>query len=120
MKTYIVLLLLIAATAACSTPRRSETLGNAPVLKTAAEERGQKVFMQNCNSCHVGGTGALGPSINDKPLPVFAMRFQVRHGLGVMPAFPEEKTSDAELDDLMTYLLALRRAGPPQNVSDAR
>lgn len=32
-------------------------------------------------------------------------------GLGAMPAFADEKISDAELDDLLAYLKALRHAG---------
>lgn len=99
---------------ACGTARRSEALGNAPVVADAAEQRGQSVFMQHCNACHVGGAGALAPGINDKPLPAFLMRFQVRRGLGAMPAFPGEKISDAELDDLIAYLRALRQARAPK------
>jgi mono/diheme cytochrome c family protein len=111
----IVLLVFSVLLAGCGTSRRSETLGNAPEL-TGAEENGRLVFMQNCNACHVGGSGSLGPSLNDKPLPEFLMRFQVRHGLGVMPSFPEDKISEAELDDLMDYLKALRRGGESTDV----
>lgn len=108
----IILGLVLSATlAACSTARRSEALNNAPVLQTESERRGQLVFMQHCHACHTGGAGALGPGINDKPLPGFLIRFQVRRGLGAMPAFSEEKISAAGLDDLLAYLKALRLAG---------
>jgi mono/diheme cytochrome c family protein len=36
------------------------------------------------------------------------IRFQVRHGLGAMPAFSEKEIGDRELDDLVAYLKALR------------
>lgn len=117
MPKLTVLLLLIAAVlqAGCGSARRSEPLGNAPQLDSDAELRGRQVFMQNCNQCHVGGAGSLGPGINDKPLPGFAIRMQVRYGFGAMPAFSKEQISDRKLDDLVVYLKALRRAGPPRS-----
>lgn len=111
LRWTIGLLLITALAVGCSTARRAESLGNAPQLKTEPERRGQLVFMQHCHTCHTGGGGALGPKLNDKPLPGFLIRFQVRQGLGAMPAFADEKISDAELDDLLTYLKALRHAG---------
>jgi mono/diheme cytochrome c family protein len=53
----------------------------------------------------------LGPAINDKPLPGFLVRLQVRSGLGAMPAFSEQDISPEELHDLVLYLKALRRHG---------
>jgi len=55
----------------------------------------------------IPGEADLGPALNDKPLPAFLMRFQVRNGLGVMPAFAKDRISDAELDQLIAYLKAL-------------
>jgi mono/diheme cytochrome c family protein len=69
---------------------------------------GQRVFMQTCNQCHVGGAAGLGPSLNDKRLPAFVVRFQVRHGLGAMPAFSERSISDGQLDDVISYMRYLR------------
>lgn len=65
--------------------------------------------MSYCNGCHPNGEPGLGPGLNDKPLPGFMIRFQVRNGLGVMPAFPDEVISGEELDDLIEYLVELRR-----------
>jgi mono/diheme cytochrome c family protein len=65
--------------------------------------------MQTCNQCHVGGASGLGPGINDKHLPPFFIRFQVRHGLGAMPAFSDRAISDAQLDDVISYLRYLRQ-----------
>jgi mono/diheme cytochrome c family protein len=67
--------------------------------------------MLHCQKCHPGGEAGLGPALNDKPLPVFLMRFQVRKGLGAMPAFPESRISGDELDDLLKYVVAFRRHG---------
>lgn len=69
---------------------------------------GQRVFMQHCNQCHVGGAAGLGPSLNDKRLPPFLVRFQIRHGLGAMPRFPQSVINDAQLEDVVTYVRFLR------------
>ena len=58
--------------------------------------------------CHPGGEGGLGPSLNDKLLPAVAIRTQVRHGLGVMPHFPEKEIPPKELEALVAYMKALR------------
>lgn len=93
----------------CGTARRGTPVQE-PVDTTDPQvERGQHVFMEYCNGCHPGGAGGLGLAINDKPLPDFAIRTQVRRGLGVMPGFSEEIISDEELNDLVVYLKTLRR-----------
>jgi mono/diheme cytochrome c family protein len=96
-----------ALLAGCATARRSEPL-RGPVTLDARSSRGQIVFMRNCNACHPGGEGGLAPAINNKPVPTFVKKFQVRHGLGAMPGFPSSKLSDSDLDDLMAYLKELR------------
>ena len=72
---------------------------------------GQLVFDEHCHQCHPGGAAGLGPGINDKPLPGSLIKFQVRNGLGVMPAFSEEQIMEGELDALVAYMLALREQG---------
>lgn len=116
MQVLAVAMLLggLGAGTGCGSARVSEALGNAPPVDTPAEVRGQRAFMMHCNQCHVGGAGALGPGLNDKPLPAFAIRMQVRAGLGAMPAFSEEQLSRRDLDDIVAYLFALRAAGPPR------
>jgi mono/diheme cytochrome c family protein len=69
---------------------------------------GQLVFMEHCNQCHVGGAAGVGPSLNDKALPPWLIRFQVRHGLGGMPAYSHRVISDHELEDVITYVRYLR------------
>ncbi|MEC9483715.1 MAG: cytochrome c [Halomonas sp.] len=69
---------------------------------------GQEVFFANCHQCHTGGSKSLGLGITNKPLPDWAIRFQVRNGIGQMPAFSEDEISDNELNALIAYLNALR------------
>jgi mono/diheme cytochrome c family protein len=69
---------------------------------------GERVFALHCQQCHPNASAGLGPGITNKPLPSWAIRLQVRHGLGQMPAFPEEEISDAELDAVVAYIHALR------------
>jgi mono/diheme cytochrome c family protein len=104
-----ILLLLTLVLAACGPARRSEPAAGPFVPSSESERRGEAVFDRHCNKCHVGGEAALGPGINDKPLPVALMKTQVRVGLGAMPGFPEREISERELDDLMAYMKALRR-----------
>ncbi|HJU87527.1 MAG TPA: cytochrome c [Gemmatimonadota bacterium] len=92
---------------ACGPARRSEPLMG-PVQFSEAGERGRVVYMEYCNQCHPGGEAGLGPALNDKALPTFLKKFQVRQGLGSMPSFSDAEISDEELDDLMTYLEDLR------------
>ena len=105
--TLTIFLLLVAA---CGTAKRGEP-AFAPVLNTEpAIAQGEVVFSTYCSKCHPGGEAGLGPAINNKPLPGFLMRFQIRNGLGVMPGFKENVISDDELDHLITYIKTLRKA----------
>ena len=107
---------LCLTTLACGAARRREPLAS-PVALSERAERGQTVFMANCHQCHPGGEAGLGPALNDKPFPSFLKKFQVRHGLGTMPSFSEQKISDEQLNDLMEYLKALRHAQPVRNAA---
>jgi mono/diheme cytochrome c family protein len=91
----------------CATARRGEPL-RGPMTLDAAETGGRAVFMRACAGCHPGGEGGLGPGLNNKPLPGFVIRYQVRHGVGVMPAFPKDRITDEQLDDVVAYLRRLR------------
>jgi mono/diheme cytochrome c family protein len=71
--------------------------------------QGQAIFMMHCNHCHPGGTAGLGPALNNKPLPRWFIGFQVRKGLGAMPAFSKKKISDDQLEQLTFYLIRLRQ-----------
>jgi mono/diheme cytochrome c family protein len=72
--------------------------------------RGRFVFSKNCHQCHPGGEAGLGPALNNKPAPVFLMKTQVRVGLGAMPGFNKDQISRDDLNALMAYVIALRKA----------
>jgi mono/diheme cytochrome c family protein len=111
MRRHLALLAFaVALTAAgCGTPRRDAPFTGPQLPPNEQILLGAQVFASSCNGCHPSGAGGIGPSINNKPLPTWLMRFQVRHGLGAMPAFDSEEISDAQLDALLTYLVGLRR-----------
>ena len=92
---------------ACSA-RRGEPIVGPLAISEPGIAWGQQVFMRECHQCHPGGEAGLGPAINNKPLPGFLIKFQVRNGLGAMPAFSQNEISPKELDHLVGYLTALR------------
>jgi mono/diheme cytochrome c family protein len=100
--------LVLALLAACYPTRRSEPLVGAMELRDSHLLSGRLLFDRHCYKCHLEGEGGLAPAMNDKPLPKFLMRLQVRVGLGAMPGFTEQQISDAELDDILNYIVALR------------
>jgi mono/diheme cytochrome c family protein len=107
-----VALLSMALPLGCASARRSPPLAEPVNTSNPTLAHGELVFMQHCNQCHPGGAGGLGPALNDKPFFAWQLKYQVRNGLGVMPYFPKAKISDAQLDDLGAYLIALREARP--------
>lgn len=105
----IVVVVVTLLASGCGTARRSEPLAGPMRLEDTQLASGRQVFVTHCQQCHPGGEGGLGPALNNKPLPDFLIRLQVRQGLGVMPAFDEKEISDAEMEDLLAYLGALKR-----------
>lgn len=104
----LVLPFLILLTIGCSTTQKQPA--SEPVAMETEELRnGRIVFNQYCNSCHPEGSSGLGPSIINKPLPKFLMRFQIRHGIGVMPAFKDDVLEDQEVKNIARYLVHLRK-----------
>jgi mono/diheme cytochrome c family protein len=101
----------LAVGAGCASARRGEPIVGPFVAEAPEEIRGREVFMRSCHQCHPGGDAGLGPAINNKPVPQWLVKFQVRNGLGAMPAFGEDRISDGELDDLVKYVTAMRRRG---------
>jgi mono/diheme cytochrome c family protein len=103
--------LALSTGAGCASKRRGEPIVGPVPTPSASVQRGRAVFEQHCYRCHGQGEGGMGPVINDKPLPRFLMRFQVRHGLGTMPSFPDEQISDEDVDALLDYIVHLRKQG---------
>jgi glucose/arabinose dehydrogenase len=81
-----------------------------PLVPSDQHREGRWLFLQHCNFCHPGGKAGLAPALNNKPAPGVAVKLQVRQGLGAMPSFPERMLSDRELDQLVDYVVALRKA----------
>jgi mono/diheme cytochrome c family protein len=114
---FATVLALTLGAVACGSARRGEPIAGRMDLYEVSLQRGQAVFDAHCYKCHTKGEGGMSPAINDKPLPKFLMRLQVRHGLGAMPGFSRDEIGDRELDDLLDYLVALRRHGPKPDPS---
>lgn len=101
------------AMAACGSSRRSVPVSGPMMIPNAKVAMGERAFMETCNACHPRGEAGLAPGINNKPLPEFLMKFQVRHGLGAMPSFSEEEVTPEELDAIVEYLKYMRQRPPP-------
>lgn len=93
----------------CGSVRRGEPITEVRAWKNEDVRRGEVQFATHCHQCHPGGEGGLGPGLNDKPAPGWLVKTQVRAGLGEMPSFSKEVISADELDDLVAYLMAVRR-----------
>ncbi|MBI1910767.1 MAG: c-type cytochrome [Deltaproteobacteria bacterium] len=106
-----VLLASLLLQTGCGSARRGEPIAGPMPPLTPAVAKGQILFERHCSQCHPGGEAGVGPAITNKPLPGFLIKFQVRRGIGAMPSFSDEHITDQQLDDLITYIKALRRHG---------
>jgi mono/diheme cytochrome c family protein len=70
---------------------------------------GEKVYMIHCQKCHPAGEAGIGPALNSNPAPQFVKRFQMRHGLGVMPSFTKNEISKDDLKDISKYLKSWKK-----------
>ncbi|AHM60142.1 hypothetical protein D770_09425 [Flammeovirgaceae bacterium 311] len=109
MKVKYLLFLIIFFTAAACSSRKG--VPYTEPLQTQNQEvlQGKLLYDRYCNTCHPGGSSGLGPALNDKPLPGFLVRFQIRHGLGVMPAFSKEIIPPEDSKKIVAYMKALRK-----------
>ncbi|MCE3225784.1 MAG: hypothetical protein K0S32_335 [Bacteroidetes bacterium] len=87
---------------------RNKNREDGNVLFTKGEYKGMKLFMQHCNKCHPGGEKGQGPALNDKKLPDFLIHFQVRQGLGDMPAFKKDQLSKEDVKNIILFVHVLR------------
>jgi mono/diheme cytochrome c family protein len=114
MKRYLLFcvsfLFVVLVFTYCGTARRGTPMFAPIATENPTLANGEKIFMNYCQKCHPGGAAGLAPAINNKPVPGFVIRFQIRNGLGMMPAF-KDVISDEEMDDLMAYLNTLRKTG---------
>jgi mono/diheme cytochrome c family protein len=85
-----------------------EVVANDKPLKSGGP--GQKVFTDNCGSCHTlsraGTNGQVGPNLDNVNLKPADVESIVRSGSGGMPSF-EGKLSDQEIKDVASFV-----AGP--------
>lgn len=100
--------LTLTVSLSCGSARRSEPLTGEHRFTDPEVILGERVFSDMCQQCHPRGQAGLGFALNNKPMPGWLIRFQVRNGLGAMPALPEEAISDEELDAVVAYLKELR------------
>jgi len=78
-------------------------------IMTDNEFRGMRLFMLHCNKCHPGGEEGVGPALNDKPLPDFLIHFQIRQGMGDMPAFTKDELTKEEVQQIVRYVRFMRK-----------
>jgi mono/diheme cytochrome c family protein len=97
-----------AMLAGCISARRSEPLIHPAPPMSPAAQRGEPLYMKHCQQCHPGGDAGIGPALNNKRLPAFAIRTQVRWGFGAMPKFSKAELPPQNLSDIVEYLKALR------------
>lgn len=75
---------------------------------------GHVVFLENCAACHRGPGGAPNRVILNSPSLASAEAFRqvLRHPpTSMMPAFSEERISDASAQELYDYILSIRDDG---------
>ena len=110
-RTAITLAIAGLALLGCGSARRGEPIVGPTPMTTPQLANGEMAFMAHCHQCHPKGEAGLGPAINNKPLPAFLIRLQVREGLGAMPAFSPQEVTPRDLDDMVAYLQLLRESG---------
>jgi mono/diheme cytochrome c family protein len=97
---------ILMISSSCASRRSEPVKARTFVATDARIAHGEMVFMAKCQKCHPGGEAGLGVAINSNPAPQFIKKFQVRHGLGVMPSFKKDEISETDLDDLSRYMYA--------------
>ena len=112
LKSAFALAAACALLCACATSRHGEPFQHEPNFSGDVKlSLGQRVFYENCNVCHPGGNAGYGPSLFDRALPAWYVRFQVRSGLGAMPAFDDNRLPQAKLEAVTAYIERIRGTG---------
>lgn len=110
MKNYslvvYVLIIFIGYTTSCAIRKSEPVKGRNFTTSNLHIIHGERLFMANCQKCHPSGESGLGPALNSSPIPQFLKRYQMRHGLGVMPSFSKNELTKKDLHDISKYLHA--------------
>ncbi len=104
--TIVLVLTVMVALASCALRKSEPYKHKLFTPKNSEVARGEQVYMIHCQKCHPAGEAGLGPAINGNPAPQFLKRFQVRHGLGVMPSFKPDEISREDLHAVSKYMKA--------------
>jgi mono/diheme cytochrome c family protein len=108
MPKYLLLIVLGLMLASCAS-RKGVPYTEPLQAEAKGVLEGKMAYDRYCNSCHPGGASGLGPAINNKPLPGFMIRLQIRQGIGTMPAFKRDVLSREEAKQIVAYLKELRK-----------
>jgi mono/diheme cytochrome c family protein len=108
LSLFVAAAISLTLMAACSPMRQGESAVGPMRMSDVSIKTGEKLYNMHCYKCHATGAGGLGPSLNDNPLPRFLISMQIRHGLGVMPAFSEQQLSDRQVEEIVDYVIAMR------------
>lgn len=98
----------IAFLSSCAIRKSEPITGKVVDTKDIHMRNGEVLYMTYCDKCHPSGEGGLGPALNPLHVPSFVKRFQIKHGLGVMPYFKEDQLSKEDLHDITSYMKALQ------------
>lgn len=82
-----------------------------PMVLSPSAIEGKTLYLQNnCNTCHPaeGRAGGVGPRLSTTSLGDDAIRTTIGKGRAAMPAYPQY--SDAQLNQLIAYIRALKPA----------
>ena len=78
-----------------------------PVKSDSKLDIGKEVFLTNCSACHIladaGSEGQIGPNLNEIRPDIKRVIYAVTNGIGVMPSFEGQITSD-EIDAVSYYV----------------
>ena len=105
----IVILFIVIIINSCVIRKSEPITGKVVDTNNPHVRNGQLIYMTYCQKCHPMGEGGLGPALNSIQVPSFVTRFQVRHGLGVMPYFKKDQISKEGLHDVTAYMSALKK-----------
>jgi mono/diheme cytochrome c family protein len=107
--TIVIIAIIILGTYSCSIRKSEPITGHVVNTSDVHVKNGEVLYMTYCHKCHPMGEGGLGPALNTLNVPKFVKRFQVRHGLGVMPYFKKDQISKQDLHDITDYMHALKK-----------